>query len=75
MPRYIESELVASKLICAKRAEGAHMSSLRLVPKAHQLGKFRLIIDLSAPQGASVNDGVPTEFCSVSYASMNNPVC
>ncbi len=34
------------------------MSMMSLVPKEHHPGKWRLIVDLSSPKGASVNDGV-----------------
>ena len=49
------------------------MNRFGLVPKSHQLGKWRLIVDLSHPGGggASVNDGVEPELCSMNYTSVD----
>ena len=41
-------------------------SPFGVIPKRHQLGKWRLILDLSSPQGASVNDGIPKDPFSTS---------
>ena len=49
-----------------------HWSPFGIIPKPHQLGKYSLIIDLSVPQGFSINDGVPTELCSLYYASVGD---
>ena len=38
--------------------ENLHISSFGVIPKKGQLGKWRLIVDLSSPQGHSVNDGI-----------------
>ncbi len=32
-------------------------------------------MDLSAPTGHSVNDGIPPELCSLSYASVDDTAC
>ena len=44
-----------------------HISKLGVIPKKHQPGNWRLIVDLSSPKGASINDFISTEFCSLSY--------
>lgn len=36
----------------------AVVSRFGVIPKNHQPGKWRLIVDLSHPKGASVNDGI-----------------
>ena len=46
---------------------GVQVSPCGVIPKGHAPGKWRLIVDLSSPQGASVNDGIPREACSVTY--------
>ena len=51
-----------------------HVSRFGVIPKSHQPGKWRLIVDLSAPKGFSVNDGIPSELCSLSYASVDDAV-
>lgn len=41
-----------------------------LIPKPHQPGKFKLIVDLSSPAGASVNDAISISACYLQYASV-----
>ena len=48
--------------------------SARVIPKPHQPGKWRLIKDLSFSKGESVNDGIGSELCSVSYAKVDDGV-
>ena len=35
-----------------------HISRSGIIPKKHQKGKWRMIVDLSHPQGRSINDGI-----------------
>lgn len=51
-----------------------HVSRFGLVPKNHQPDKWRLIVDLSHPAGASVNDGIDPELCSLQYTSVAEAV-
>ena len=46
---------------------GVHVNRFEVIPKPYQPGKWRLIVDLSHPKGASINDGVDPNLCSVSY--------
>ncbi len=46
------------------------VSRLEVVPK-HTLGQWRLIVDLSSPEGHSVNDGISKSLCSLSYVSVD----
>ena len=50
----------------------SQVSPLGLVPKKN--GEFRIIQHLSAPEGSSVNDGIPKEFCSVQYQNIDDAV-
>ena len=50
---------------------GLHVSRFGVIPKAHQSGKWRLIVDLSHPKGASINDGIDPSLCSLSYTSVD----
>ena len=43
----------------------AHISSLGVIPKKNKPGSWRLILDLSHPEGFSVNDGIRREECSL----------
>ena len=45
-------------------------SPIGLIPKPHQPGKWRLIVDLSSPAGRSVNDAISTDHCHMHYASV-----
>ena len=49
------------------------VSPLEVVPKKTP-GEFRLIHHLSFPKGFLVNDGIPTEHTSVSYASIGDAI-
>ena len=54
------------------RSPNIHLSPLGAIPKKHKPGKWQLIVDLSSPAGASVNDGISTEWSSVSYVSIDH---
>lgn len=47
-----------------------HINRMGVVPKGHVLGKWRLITDLSFPEGASVNDGISRDLYSLKYTSV-----
>ena len=57
------------KVPVAVLPSGIHFSPLGVIPKKN---KWRLIIDLSSPQVASVNDGIDSEVSSLSYASLDH---
>ena len=44
-----------------------------MIPKSTP-GKWRLILDLSSPRGASVNDGISPELCHLQLASVDDAV-
>lgn len=49
----------------------ANISRFGVIPKSHQPGKWRLIVDLSHPKGSSVNDGIERELCSLKYITVD----
>ena len=53
---------------------GLHISKFGVIPKSNQPGKWRLILDLSSPKGASVNDGIQKELCSLQYVKIDEVV-
>jgi len=53
---------------------GIHISPFGVIPKRHKPGKWRLILDLSSPEGKSVNDGIHKDTCSLSYTSVDEVV-
>ena len=48
---------------------GVHISRFGLIPKKTP-GAWRLIVDLSSPEGSSVNDGIAEHLCSLRYMSV-----
>lgn len=49
-----------------------HISPFGVIPKKHQPNKWRLILDLSHPEGHSVNDEVPKDPFSVQYIKVDD---
>jgi len=47
-----------------------HLNRFGVIPKSGQPGKWRLIVDLSHPEGGSVNDSIQPELCSLQYIHM-----
>ena len=72
--RYISEEVAAGHLRPVTHDSPAHWSPIGLVPNDHQPGKFRLIIDLSSPCGASVNDGISSQLTSLTYLKVDDAV-
>ena len=85
-PSAIEHPEVVTEYLAKERALGRflgpfqrqNLSALPLyqinrvgvIPKGHNTGKWRLITDLSFPLGLSVNDGIESDLCSLSYTSV-----
>ena len=51
------------------------VSSFGVIPKRGQVGKWRLIVDLSSPMGSSVNDGINPEDCTLHYITVDQVIC
>jgi hypothetical protein len=47
------------------------ISPFGVIPKRYKPDKWRLITDLSSPEGNSVNDAISRELCSVCYTSVD----
>ena len=45
-----------------------------VIPKKAKPGHWRLIVDLSSPENASVNDGIDKDMCSTSYITTDSVV-
>ena len=52
--------------------QNIQISPFGVIPKPRQPGQWRLIVDLSAPRGSSVNDGISKEWCSLAYARVDD---
>ena len=75
--KYVEQELALHRFmgpLDSSLASHVHVNRFGVIPKRHQPGKWRLITDLSHPPGASVNDGIEPELCSLSYTSVDDAV-
>ena len=48
------------------------ISRVGVIPKGKQTGKWRLIVDLSHPEGGSVNDGISPDLSSLAYTSVDD---
>jgi hypothetical protein len=53
--------------------QNIQVSPLGLVPKK-EVGEFRLIHHLSHPEGDSINDHIPSQFCSVQYQTIEDAI-
>ena len=51
---------------------GTQISPFGVIPKSSQLGKWRLIVNLSAPNEFSVNDCIDSNLTSLSYISVDD---
>jgi len=73
--KYIEKELelvyiTRVGLVTGQSSQGTQLSPLGVIPKKRK-DQWRLIMDLSAPQGHSINDSINKELCSCHYMSVN----
>ena len=72
---YLHQELLQQRLVKLTEEEaklaGIHCSPIGVIPKKNKPGKWRLIVDLSSPEGASINDGINNDRCSLSYTSVD----
>ena len=53
---------------------GIQCSPFGVIPKRGKPGRWRLIVNLSAPEGHSVNDGIDRELSSVAYTSVDDVI-
>ena len=75
--RHIATEVLAGRMVGPldeSVSAQVHTSPMGLVPKPHQAGKWRLIVDLSSPRLQSVNASISKEFASITYARVDEAV-
>ena len=73
--KYLEGERSQKRVAVVGTPEsaqelGIHCSPFGVIPKKNKPNKRRLILDLSSPDGHSVNDGVQKKLASLSYMSV-----
>ena len=73
---YLQHEMEEHRIALApqNRVSQVHISAFGVIPKPNKPGKWRLIVDLSAPEGFSVNDGIQKDLCSLTYTSVEDVV-
>ena len=88
MPSTSEQHDIVSKYLQEEIAEGRilgpftpgelntpiHISPIGVIPKRHQPNKWRLIVDMSSPDGFSINDGINTELSSLTYIKIQDVI-
>ncbi|XP_065908270.1 uncharacterized protein [Dysidea avara] len=53
---------------------GVQINRFGVIPKNHQQDKWRLITGLSHPSGSSVNDGIPSQLCTLTYVTVDEAI-
>ena len=53
---------------------GIHINRFVAIPRNHQQDKWHFITDLSHPSGSSVNDGIPSQLCTLIYVTMDDVI-
>ncbi len=75
---YLRQELLLNRMVIIPRSHlpliQSHISPFGVIPKRAKPGKWRLIVDLSSPANASVNDGINRESCSITYITIDHIV-
>ena len=74
---YLEAEQCCGAVLgpfTKKEVPGVHLSRFGVIPKSHQPGKWRLIIDFYHPEGRSVNDGIDSSLTSLQYVQVDDTV-
>ena len=72
---YLYTELVKGRVagpFSSPPLPHLHISRFGVIPKKHQPGKWRLILDLSSPDGHSVNDGIRKDPFTVQYMKVDD---
>ena len=75
---YLGQELLLNRMVVVHPVQVSyihcHISPFGVIPKRAKPGQWRLIVDLSSPSSASVNDGIDKDMCSVSYVTVDQVV-
>ena len=49
-----------------------YLSPIGIIPKPHKPNKWRLIVDMSSPEGASINDSIAKDLATLSYIGIQD---
>ena len=70
---YLQNEIQQGNILgpfLPHTAPAVHINCFGVISKKHQPGKWRLITDLSFPEGKSVNDSIDPKLCSLKYITV-----
>ena len=65
---YIAEEVKLGRVLGPVKPESlppVQVNRIGVIPKSHQPGKWRVIVDLSHPAGSSANHGINPELCTL----------
>ena len=72
---YLAKELSLCRMLGPFNPESqtppVHINRFGVIPKGHNTGKWRLVTDLSFPDGHSINDGIDRDLCSLTYSTID----
>ena len=74
---YLQNELSLGRMsgpYPPSSCPGVHLNRFGVILKNHQQDKWQLITDLSYPSGSSVNDGIPSQLCSLTYITIDDAI-
>ena len=74
---YLHRELAKGRIACpfsSPLLPHLHISRFGVIPKKHQPGKWRLILNLFSPHGHSVNDGIRKDPFTVQYMKVDDTI-
>lgn len=73
---YLDREVALGRMFFlseeSRQLRRLQINPIGLIPKKNRPNKWRLIVDLSAPMGASVNDGIDPSCSSLSYTTVDH---
>jgi len=72
--RYLGEERAAGRILGPldkNRTPRLQVNRFGVIPKGRASGKWRLITDLSFPDGGSMNDGISPPLCTLTYTSVD----
>ncbi len=73
---YLAAEIEVGRIVevpneCTQEVQ---ISRFGFIPKSNQPGKRQLVLDLSSPDGASINNGINPELCSVVFVLVDTVI-
>ena len=74
--KYLQEELAANRVVRIQGVDAdlIHCSPFGVILKRNRPNKWRLVVDLSSPEGHSMNDGISRDLSSLSYVSIDDVV-